>query len=288
MSTAVTDLEMERHEKALMNRYNLAVFPTALKTKKPMCEHGFHDATRDIKALRMLHGGRPHGLAIATGAVSGIWALDVDVKQQNGKRALEELENANAPLSETWTVETPSGGLHFYFAWTDVTPITSRVNVFPGIDTRGAGGYVVAPPTTDYRWLKSPSQVDLAAAPEWLISTIMEQQRSNNSTNSVGLRGTPQLDVLGYTVRNQAINVGSRNVDMATFVRKLYKHGLSDEEVYVLALDHNNQRNYSTTLQDREVERIVTQARIEHAEIVKQRQLNRFISGSGATWKQHM
>ena len=235
MSAAPIEL-VERHAKALM-AINTAVFPTVPDTKTPMCEHGFHDATRDIEVFRSLHGGKLHGLAVATGAYSQVWVLDVD-KKHNGDNTLADLERENGKLPETWTAETPSGGWHLYFAWTDLAPVMSRVNVFPGIDTRGAGGYVVAPPTPGYKWLKSPSQADLSAPPEWLINAIMEQQRSAGYTDGKRQR----VDQTRYLA---GASEGERNTYLTSFTGTLLtlaKPTTDIEFLYMIVSDHNQMR----------------------------------------------
>lgn len=87
-------------------------------------------------------------VGVVTGAVSGIWVLDVDPKH-GGHERLAELEMANGPLPKTYTVRTGSGGLHFYFSLDNVDfDLTNSPGRLPhGLDVRGRGGFVVAPPS---------------------------------------------------------------------------------------------------------------------------------------------
>ncbi len=91
-------------------------------------------------------------VGIVTGAVSGIWVLDVD-PAHGGHERLAELEMANGPLPKTYTVRTGSGGMHFYFTLdnVDFDLTNSRGRLPIGLDVRGRGGYVVAPPSVSAR-----------------------------------------------------------------------------------------------------------------------------------------
>src|SRR6516164_3523388 len=67
--------------------------------------------------------------------------------------------------------ESPSGSRHRCFKWPDAVAITnSTSSIGPGIDVRGEGGMVIAPPSVRddgaYRWLNDNP---IADAPQWLI-----------------------------------------------------------------------------------------------------------------------
>ena len=49
-----------------------------------------------------------------------------------------------------------------------------------GIDVRGAGGYIVVAPSTDYRWVKGFSllSTEVADAPDWLLGLLTGQVAS--------------------------------------------------------------------------------------------------------------
>ena len=91
-----------------------------------------------------------HGIGILTGPESGIFVLDVDVADgKAGDDTLHDLERTHGALPATFTVQTGSGGRHHYFAWPDGADIRNSASgaLGPGLDIRGAGGFVVAPPT---------------------------------------------------------------------------------------------------------------------------------------------
>jgi len=108
-------------------------------------------------------------VGIATGAVSGLVVLDID-----GPEGEAEIKRRGG-LPETPTVTTGKGR-HIYFRHPGGT-IRNFARRLPGLDLRGDGGYVVAPPSVHesgrrYEWEIKPSQVDLADLPDWLAALI--------------------------------------------------------------------------------------------------------------------
>lgn len=111
------------------------------------------------------------GIAIICGKISGnLEVIDIDLKYDvTGKLWNELLEAIPEPLMNKMVVaKTKSNGYHLYYRCTSVSPnsklsrrpatedeITANPNlkVFVLIETRGEGGYVVAPPTDGYEWV---------------------------------------------------------------------------------------------------------------------------------------
>ena len=91
-------------------------------------------------------------VGIVTGPPSGVWVLDVD-PLHDGPQRLAELQAVSGPLPQTYTVQTGSGGWHLYFsmAGIDFDLTNSRGSLPLGLDVRGRGGYVVAPPSVSAR-----------------------------------------------------------------------------------------------------------------------------------------
>ncbi|WP_187292816.1 bifunctional DNA primase/polymerase [Beutenbergia cavernae] len=87
-------------------------------------------------------------VGLATGRASGFWVLDID-PAKGGAASIKALEAEHGALAPTRRVRTGSGGWHLYYAMpldgSDVR--NSQGLVAPGIDVRGTGGYVVAPPS---------------------------------------------------------------------------------------------------------------------------------------------
>ena len=118
-----------------------SIFPLRPNSKLPLTAHGFKDATRDPS--RILAWKRQHPEAnwgIATGLVSGLLVVDVDVK--NGGIGMESLKTIRGMVPrDTYCVSTPSGGFHFYYRLT--VPVKSRNGFMSGVDIKADGGYVV-------------------------------------------------------------------------------------------------------------------------------------------------
>lgn len=122
------------------------VFPCQPGRKVPLAgSAGYKDATTDPKRIAAWWAENPrYNVAISTGD-SGLVVLDVDPV---GLAAWENAEIGD----ETWRaavdaapkVRTPRGGFHAYLS--GVAASTSH-KIAPGIDTRSAGGYVLAPPS---------------------------------------------------------------------------------------------------------------------------------------------
>ena len=96
-------------------------------------------------------------VCIATGSVSGLVVLDVDPRH-DGERSLKFLEDSANGLPETPIARTGGGGLHYFFRHPGER-FQNRVGILPGIDIRGDGGFVVAPPSIHvsgeaYKWIR--------------------------------------------------------------------------------------------------------------------------------------
>lgn len=129
-------------------------------------------------------------VGIVTGPESGFFVIDADTMDGHGIDGLgtfREWIKENGDLLHTLEVLTPSGGLHVYFRYpANMTIQTNSGKLAPGIDVRGAGGMVLAPPSvkpdgTAYKWNNPPGFFDLADAPQWLLDRIEQAQRPNLS-----------------------------------------------------------------------------------------------------------
>lgn len=107
-------------------------------------------------------------LGIVTGRISGLVAVDVDARH-GGPDSVAELEALHGPLPATVEAATGGGGRHLYYAHPG-QPVANRVGLRPGIDLRGDGGCVVAPPSVHpsgrrYAWVAGRGPNELALAP---------------------------------------------------------------------------------------------------------------------------
>jgi hypothetical protein len=122
--------------------------------KHPVLKGGFKVATTDSRRIEAWWRKFPDAnLGIATGAVSGLIVIDID--GADGLETLQSLVAQHGALPRTAIVKT-ARGWHCYFAMpAGCPPIPCSTG--NGLDVRGDGGYVVAPPSRHasghvYRW----------------------------------------------------------------------------------------------------------------------------------------
>ena len=234
-------------------RMGLRVFPLVENSKKPLIE-GFPDrATTDEASINAWWGPCPvtgwqrdYNIGISTGR--GLIVLDEDNKgEKTGAATLSVLTGANEPLPPTLVSETPTGGRHYLFRCDDDLR-NSVENLGSGLDTRGHGGYVVAPgstlPTGEYRW-RDPA-VAIAQLPAWL----RERCKVKPAVQRVEPPGNVTLDTPANVARAVAYlegdaptatkGAGSDNqtYQIACRVRDF---GVSQETCLRLMLDHWNE-----------------------------------------------
>jgi len=139
--------------------------------KRPCTPHGFKDATLDHREIRSQFA-HPDAAAIGvpTGSITGAIVVDVDVKA--GARGLEWLEANRHRLPRTRTHRTGSGGFHLLFLPPrgDIVIGNTASRIAPGVDTRGNGGYIIAPPSPGYTVIDDSS---LAEMPDWLVAACL-------------------------------------------------------------------------------------------------------------------
>lgn len=154
------------------------------------------------------------GIAIITGARFKLIVVDVDVKHED-RNGLDSIKKYALHLPPTYIVRTGSGGYHYYYRWPADLPAPTKTDVYAGIDLRGDGGYVVAPPSRNEHgaYEATNSIEDIADAPVWLID--LAKQRGENS-------GKWQKGVAGVTE-------GSRNDSAASMAGKLLVSFKPDE-----------------------------------------------------------
>jgi hypothetical protein len=153
------------------------VLPLRPGTKLPLTEHGLHDATTDEAQVREWWRRCPRAnVGLRTGLAFDVLDVDGDegLKELSALIGGDEVELPAGPA-----VATPSGGLHVYFR---PTGLGNRARFRKGLDWRGSGGYVVAPPSllprpAYYSWWPVPETVDspLEDAPGWLSALVKRE-----------------------------------------------------------------------------------------------------------------
>jgi hypothetical protein len=166
-------------------RRGLAVFPCLVGQKEPATANGLHAATTDATTIAAWWRQQPnYNVAIATGAVSQIFVLDVDNgDDHDGEAELKKLEQEHGSLPAT--VEAITGkGRHLYFKMPDCDLRNSASKLAPGVDIRANGGYALAPPSLHpsgrrYVW-STESANAFAPAPQWLLDKIATPASNGN------------------------------------------------------------------------------------------------------------
>ena len=214
---------------------SLPVFPVKPKGKNPLTEHGCNDASTDVEQIKAWWSQWPNAnIGIATGAP--LVVLDVDIDHDRGKygdESLEALVQEFGPLPETWLCLTGGGGLHYYFYCDDPT-VTIGSDLAPGLDFRGRGGYVVAPPSLHpsgnrYEWEASSDPADgaaPAAIPDWLLELIKGKAMTAKPTYEVP----------------EAVIEGGRNQEMFRMACSFRGKGLTVEEITAAVMKINETR----------------------------------------------
>lgn len=169
-------------------RQGWSVFPAPPGQKKSYksaahCGGRKWGKTLDLDEIRQDWERWPEAnIGLPTGRDGGFWVLEADTHAGHGVdgiAALKELEGRQGQLPPTRTAISPSGSVHYYFKWpTGFEVKNSASRIAPGVDVRGEGGMVIAPPSVRqdgaYRWL---SDLPLAEAPDWLVAACREASR---------------------------------------------------------------------------------------------------------------
>ena len=119
------------------------------------------------------------GIGVLTG--HGLIVVDCDVRgDESGYASLQALYNDHGGVAPPATVRTGGGGLHFWYR-TTIDRGNTVGKLAPLIDTRGAGGQVVVPPSphatgSAYTWVAGPPPAldDLPLLPQWMPALMRE------------------------------------------------------------------------------------------------------------------
>lgn len=227
---------------AYAKRFGFAVFPCHLRRKEPLTAHGCKDATKDLQAIRRRWESNPAAnVSIATGSVSGVFVLDVDYRH-GGDETLAALEAEHEKLPGTPTVLTPGGGQHRYFRLLQGVEIRNSVGALgAGLDVRGEGGYVLAPPSVhpngnDYRWEISSriDQVAIAEPSSWLLQLISSPQSPPHLASNHTRLPLYRIDFARFAT---GIPEGERDIELFRLACSLRRRGYPRAMALEVVLD---------------------------------------------------
>ena len=233
-------------------KYNWAVFPVSCKTKKPLTPNGCKDAKKDVGAINHWWKKWPDAsIGIATGSKSNLIVIDEDIDEDKGVDGVQSLrlwEQVHGTLPDTVTAITGRGGSHLYFRY-EGSDIKNRAGLLEGVDVRGEGGYVVAPPSihpngTEYAWEIEPGEVPLASVTDDIKAFLQGGKAS----------AKPEP----FTLPNR-IQSGTRNDTLFKLACSLQEQGFPDSAI-VAAVRQSNSELCDDPLPDDELQIIITSA----------------------------
>ena len=222
-------------EAALQYRsMGLSVIPLSPKSKIP--PKGFSPipyrariATED--EIRQWWKDEPnYNVGIVTGKLSGVFVIDLD------KYADDYSEESSYKIIGDSivcpTVETPRKGQHLYYSYPENFNPTIGARVAPGIDFRGEGGYILAPPSVNeknipYKWVIT---FDRAILPALSASFLKEaSNRINESTLYKGMTTSNSSCRQVSSLSSNVFSVGRRDNDLFHLANCLIKGGCEIE-----------------------------------------------------------
>ncbi|NLE75621.1 MAG: hypothetical protein GX605_02565, partial [Chloroflexi bacterium] len=219
-----------------------AVFPCKPRGKEPLTPHGCKDATTDAARVRAWWAKWPRAnVGIACGP-SGLVVLDVD--GDAGRASWAQLgQSGQTPTATT------GKGQHLYYQANGHHVGNSAGKLGPGLDVRGAGGYVVAPPSVHpsgavYAWADflSPDDVPLAPFPDALAERLGGGLRIAQTPGPA----EPLPERIGE---------GQRNALLASLAGSMRRRGASQASIEAALLEENAAR-CAPPLTDAEVRQI--------------------------------
>lgn len=228
-----------------------AVFPLKYRDKVPLTRNGCKDATTDAAQIKAWWQQYPNAnIGLATGSVSqNIFVIDLDIDEDrgiDGYHSLEDWQREHGDFPETWTAITGRGGYHLYYRGNG--KIKNRAGIIDGVDIRGNGGYVVAPPSIHkngnrYEWEYSPDEFELAKADNNVMYFLNHDDHRQSAS---------------FTMPN-IVSAGQRNQMLFRFACMMQAKGASDQSVFAATMAEN-ESSCSPPLTEQEVRIIVSSA----------------------------
>lgn len=205
--------------------------------KSPRTMKGFKDATCNAAQIRKWWDMWPtSNIGLATGKAFVV--LDID-----GVRAAQQIKAAGYETPDTLEVITGrEGGRHMYLLGdASIRNRTKLIHGEPGVDIRGEGGYVVAPPSIHENgkvYEFSDPDVDMLPTPDWMRE----------------LHGARKLETVD-TESAEPIPEKTRNDTLASIAGSYRAKGLGFADIFTLLQTANDTR-CKPPLEDSEVRKI--------------------------------
>lgn len=209
--------------------------------KHPRTPNGFKDATTNINQIIDWWDKYSNAnIGLLTGAESGIFVLDIDIKTDvavpyNGEITLAEMQEYYKslmkeefePLPATLTARSGSGCQHLYFKYDLESPsktLHSKIGADfgRGLDIKSDDGYIIAAPSNHksgnkYQWFGANTPIE--DAPKWLIYEIQKAMKGKETKNLKTTHQAPFGNSKSYT--GEILQDGERNDHFHKYVSGL-------------------------------------------------------------------
>ncbi|WP_026107112.1 AAA family ATPase [Dyella ginsengisoli] len=226
------------------------VFRCRPRSKQPAAKRWPDVATNNADTVREWFADDSHNIGVYAGErivgslTRHMVVLDLDTKGgKDGPAALRALAAPHGGLPDTFTIRTPSGGLHLYFHASRATGSNAGV-LAPGIDVRGVGGYVVGPGSEVEGGTYTVAEAQRPAdCPAWLEALLPHPWAKP------GERGTraalPGIDperarvrAVEYLTALDTVTEGGRNHAAFAAAARVKDLGCDPDECLALMLEH--------------------------------------------------
>lgn len=242
-----------------------SVIPLQPKGKRPLLDWTEYSKRRPTQdELQEWFTDPDVNIGIPCGSVSSLYVIDIDPRH-GGNESLAEL-NLGRP-----TVITGGSGYHYYYRYRD--GLRNFAGRWPGIDGRGTGGYVVAPPSVHesgqrYQWVSRQIPTELEEIPECLRDQVVKPSlnvQRQKSVSCFGRLGTYQRSLDPATA-------GSRNCAAAKLTGSLLWNGIPIERIWEILRLWNSEN--SPPLDETELRAVLDSMRQTHERNSKMDKVN--------------
>lgn len=216
---------------------NFKIFPLKVNSKSEQVLKSWkEEATNDINQVtKWWLTNSQYNIGLKTG--SGLIVIDIDCK--NGKNGLEQIKPFLANFPKTKIAKTCHGGYHFYYKVD--REVRNFVDLFDGVDVRGDGGYVLAPPSIvddkSYTWV---NDLQIANAND-AVYKLLERDK---------------LQVVNHLSSVTMIQQGVRNETLFRLGCMMQAKGMSDESIKA-SLEIENMKRCNPPLSKKELASII-------------------------------
>jgi Bifunctional DNA primase/polymerase, N-terminal len=223
------------------------VFPLRPRDKRPLPHFKQWEkrATRDQDIVYQWWSDSPYNIGVATGP-SQLLVIDCDTATDSAtvdwRQEEDEVAILRRQLPKTFSVRTPSGGLHLYFTAHKNVPLGNTASrLGKHVDTRGAGGYIVGPGSVcSGRIYVVVDHAPIAPLPTWITELLVPRQPSRAPVASRQRVAGHYLRAIleGEGKRVRSATPGSRNdaLNTAAFIlgQLVGSGGITEEHAWSL------------------------------------------------------